>query len=69
MKIKMLLDIDFCPIVLKEREEQIQSAFRAGTDNLIVTKLLSPWQSFQLNSILHKEKITIIEYEMHLNQR
>ena len=69
MKIQMLLDIDFCPIVLKEREEQIQSAFRAGTDNLIVTKLLSQWQSFQLNSILHKEKITIIEYEMHLNQK
>ena len=37
----MLVDIDFGPIVLKERDEQIQSAFRAGTDNLIVTKLLS----------------------------
>ena len=25
-----------------------------------------PWLSFQLNSILHKEKIIIIKYEMHL---
>ena len=49
MKIQMLLDIDFCHIVLKEREEQIQSAFRAGTDNLIVTKLLSPVFSTQFN--------------------
>ena len=37
----MLVDIDFGPIMQKEREEKIQSAFRAGTDNLIATKLLS----------------------------